>query len=68
MSWLVFHALAVVVLILVIAVIHAALHFFGDPKLFDWVPARYIFDLMDLALVLAVLVLGTREAIRVFRE
>jgi hypothetical protein len=36
----------------------------GDPKLFDIVPLRYIFDGMDLAF----LVIGTLEAIAVFRE
>jgi hypothetical protein len=40
----------------------------GDPKLFDVLPLRYIFDGMDLAILLAFIVLGTLEAIRVFRE
>lgn len=40
----------------------------GDPKLFDVIPLRYIFDGMDLGILIAFLVLGTREAVRVFKE
>jgi hypothetical protein len=40
----------------------------GDPKLFDWVPLRYIFDVVDLGILAAFLFFGTREAIDVFRE
>jgi hypothetical protein len=68
MSFLASHVFIVVVLILAIAVIHAVLHVFGYPTLFDWFPARYIFDLMDLALIVAVIVAGTLEAFDVFRK
>jgi hypothetical protein len=68
LSWVACHALAVVVLILAGAIVHVLLVYFGDPLIFDLVPWRYIFDLMDLALIVAVIVLGTQEAIRVFRE
>ena len=37
-------------------------------QLFDIIPLRYIFDGMDLGILVAFLVLGTLEAIKVFRE
>jgi hypothetical protein len=40
----------------------------GDPKLFDTIPLRFIFDGMDLAILVAFVVLGTSEAISVFKE
>jgi hypothetical protein len=39
----------------------------GDPKLFDIVPVRFLFDGMDVAIFVAFLVFGTLEAINVFR-
>jgi hypothetical protein len=67
-SWLAFHALAAVGLFLAGLGIHELLVFFGDPLIFDWVRWRYIFDLMDLALIVAVIVAGTLEAFDVFRK
>jgi hypothetical protein len=40
----------------------------GDHKLFGVIPLRYVFDGMDLAILLAFVVLGTLEAVTVFRE
>jgi len=40
----------------------------GEPKLFDIIPLGYIFDSMDLAILIAFIVLGTLEAVMVFRN
>ena len=39
-----------------------------DPKIFDTFPLRYVFDAMDVALLLVFLVMGTMHAIFVFRS
>ena len=39
----------------------------GDPKLFDIVPLRYVFDGMDVGIIIAFLVFGTIEAVIVFK-
>jgi hypothetical protein len=39
-----------------------------EVKLFDLVPLRYVFDLADLAVLVAYAIYGTIEAIRVFRS
>ena len=67
-AFLAAHALITIVLIGIIWVIQTLLIAEGDPKLFDWMPIRYIFDLMDLAILATFLVCGTREAIMVFWE
>ena len=67
-SYVAAHALVTVVLICVIAGIQRLLIWIGDPKLFDWVPLRYIFDVVDLGILAAFIFFGTREAVHVFRE
>jgi hypothetical protein len=67
-SYIAAHALVACVLIGAIELIQLLILRAGDPKLFDIVPLRYIFDGMDLAILLAFLVVGTIEAVRVFRE
>jgi hypothetical protein len=67
-SYIAAHALVAVVLVGAIEFIQKLILRLGDPKLFDIVPLRYIFDGMDLAILLAFLVIGTLEAIAVFRE
>jgi hypothetical protein len=67
-SYVAAHALVAVVLVGAIEFIQKLILRLGDPKLFDIVPLRYIFDGMDLAILLAFLVIGTLEAIAVFRE
>jgi len=67
-SYVAAHALVAVVLVGAIEFIQKLILRLGDPKLFDIVPLRYIFDGMDLAILVAFLVIGTLEAIAVFRE
>ena len=55
-------------LITAIEIVAGWLHRTGDPKLWDWVPVRYLFDTMDLAILIAFIWYGTAEAIRAFRE
>jgi hypothetical protein len=38
----------------------------GDPKLFDFLPLRWVFDVMDLGILSTFTVFGTLEAIDVF--
>jgi hypothetical protein len=66
--YLIAHFLIVLVLIGLITVIQWILVRDGDPRVFDICPWRYIFDAMEVAVVMVFLVFGTREAIRVFRE
>jgi hypothetical protein len=67
-SFIAAHAIVACVLIGAIQLVQHLLFLFGDPKLFDAIPLRYIFDVMDLAIAAAFIVLGTLEAITVFRE
>jgi hypothetical protein len=66
--YLVAHALVALLIIGLISFIQYVLKFDGDPKLFDVVPLRYLFDVMDIAILLLFLVFGTLEGIQVFRE
>jgi hypothetical protein len=66
-SFIAAHALVALVLIGVIALIQRLILQLGDPKLFDMIPLRYIFDGMDLGILAAFLVLGSVEAVNVFR-
>ena len=40
----------------------------GDPKLFDRIPVKYIFDAMDVFVLVVFVVFGTAEAYVVFQE
>jgi hypothetical protein len=55
-------------LLAVVALIQWLVLKVGDPKLFDVVPLRYIFDGMDVGILFAFVVLGTIEAVMVFRR
>jgi hypothetical protein len=61
------HLFVALVLIGAIEVAQLALHTAGDPKLLDFVPIRYIFDLMDFALVVLFFIFGTVSMYRAFR-
>jgi hypothetical protein len=61
------HVLVAAVLIGAIYAIQLLLRYAGDPKLFDWIPVRYIFDAMDAGILVAFTAFGTLEAIRAFR-
>ena len=67
-SYVAAHALVASLILGAIYLIQELLIVAGDPKLFDLIPLRYIFDGMDLGILLAFVVLGTLEAVRVFRE
>lgn len=67
-SFIAAHAIVACVLIGAIEVVQYILLHLGDPKLFDTIPLRFIFDGMDLAILVAFVVLGTLEAISVFKE
>jgi hypothetical protein len=66
-SFIAAHAIVALLLLAVIVIIQWAVLQVGDPKLFDKIPLRYIFDGMDLGILVAFVILGTAEAIAVFR-
>ena len=62
------HALVASLLIGAIQFVQWLVILTGDHKLFDVIPLRYIFDAMDAGILIAFVVLGTLESVRVFRE
>jgi hypothetical protein len=62
------HLVTALVLIAVISLAQAFVRDVGDPRLLDFLPIRYIFDLMDLALLAQFLYFGTLSAYNAFRE
>jgi hypothetical protein len=66
-SFIFAHALVGLVLVAVVYVFQSFLLHLGDPKLFDIVPLRYVFDGMDVGIIIAFLVFGTIEAVIVFK-
>ncbi len=67
-AYLIAHGFICLVLLGIVSLLQWAAMMGGDPKLFDSVPLRYIFDVIDLAIIIVFLVFGTKEAIAVFRE
>jgi hypothetical protein len=67
-SFIAAHALVAMVLLAVVALLQWLVLRLGDPKLFDVIPLRYIFDGMDLGILVAFVVLGTVEAVIVFKR
>ena len=67
-SYLVSHALLALLLIGLISLVQRALNWDGNPKLFDILPLRYIFDAIDLLILTAFMIFGTIEATQIFRE
>jgi hypothetical protein len=61
------HAVEAFLIIGLIAAIQRALIWDGDPRLFDVVPLRYPFDAVDIGILAAFLIFGTREAMHAFR-
>jgi hypothetical protein len=61
------HVLLASALIGVIYLIQLLLVTIGDPKLFDWIPLRYIFDAMDIGILAAFILFGIIEAYLVFK-
>jgi hypothetical protein len=66
-SFIAAHALVACVLIGSIEVVQLLILAIGDPRLFDILPLRYIFDGMDVGILVAFIVLGMVEAIVVFQ-
>jgi hypothetical protein len=66
-SFIAAHALVAMLLIGVIALIQWLVLRLGDPQLFDTIPLRYVFDGMDLGILVAFVVVGTIHAVIVFR-
>jgi hypothetical protein len=62
------HAFVAVLLIAAIGIVQEFLYLIGDPRLFDKIPIRYIFDGMDVAILVGFFALTALEAIWVFRE
>lgn len=62
------HTATALLLIIAIDTVSAWLSNAGDPKLWDLVPVRYLFDTMDLAILIVFIWYGTAEAIRAFRD
>jgi hypothetical protein len=62
------HVLLAATLIGAIWVIQWLLADAGDPKLFDWIPIRYMFDVMDAGILAVFIWFGVKGAIEVFRE
>jgi hypothetical protein len=67
-SFVAAHIIVACILIGGIKLVQYLLLELGDTKLFDIIPLRYIFDGMELGVLVAFVVLGTLEAISVFRE
>jgi hypothetical protein len=67
-SFIAAHAIVAMLFLGVIALLQWLVLQLGDPKLFDTIPLRYIFDGMDLGILLAFLIFGTIEAVLVFKS
>ena len=65
---LVAHAGLALLMVGLISLVQWALNRDGDPKLFDVLPLRYIFDAIDLLILATFMIFGTAEAVQVFRE
>ena len=66
--YLIAHAVVAILLIGVITLVQHVLRLDGDPKLFDVIPLRYIFDVVDVAILVLFLIFGTLEGVQVFKE
>jgi hypothetical protein len=62
------HLATALILIFVISLAQLAIRKVGDPRLLDFLPIRYIFDTMDLALLALFLFFGTTSAYHAFKE
>jgi hypothetical protein len=67
-TFFVAHAALAILIIGLVSLVKIVLRWLGDPKLFDWVPLSYVFDVMDALALLVFIPFGASEAIKVFRE
>lgn len=62
------HLATALILIFVISLAQVAIREAGDPRLLDFLPVRYMLDVMDLGLLVQFLFFGTLSAYRAFKE
>jgi hypothetical protein len=62
------HTFVTLVLISSTRLIAIALEELGDPKVFDSVPVRYLFDLMDVVFIVIFIFGSALSAVRAFKE
>ncbi len=62
------HTIVTLVLIASTRVVALVLDRSGDPKVFDYVPFRFFFDLMDVVFVVIFMAGSALSAVRVFKE
>ena len=67
-TYLVAHAGLALLMVGLISLVQWTLNRNGDPKLFDVLPLRYIFDAIDLLILATFMIFGTAEAVQAFRE
>jgi hypothetical protein len=67
-AFFVAHLISALIIIGGIYVIQTLLLHMGNPKLFDRIPVKYIFDAMDVFVLIVFVVFGTAEAYVVFQE
>ena len=62
------HLAVVVVIIGSIEIVRYLVHLIGNPMLYDKVPIGYIFDTVELGIIVPFIILGSLEALGVFRK
>ena len=62
------HTAVALLLISAITFVSDRLSSQGDPKFFDWIPVRYFFEVMDIAILVVFVTYGSIEAVRAFRD
>ncbi len=67
-TYIVCHTVVALIIIAATRIIALILEYFGDPRLYDVLPIRYIFDTMDLVIFLAFMVTGGISAWQAFKE
>ncbi len=67
-AFFVAHTFLAILIIGLVALVKVALHWLGDPKLFEWIPLSYVFDVMDATALAVFIPFGVVEAVRVFKE
>jgi hypothetical protein len=67
-TYVVCHTVVALLIIAATRIIALILEYFGDPKLYDEFPVRYIFDTVDLVIFLAFLFTGAISAWYAFKE
>ena len=66
--FLLVHVISALLLVAAITAIQRLLIGAGDPKLYGWIPLRYVFDTMDLGVLLAFFLFGFMEVYILFYE